>query len=288
MFLGVASGKVGSTVFYRADGEQRTRVLVTPKNPRSRAQMQQRVKIANAAAIYRAAKAVLSRSFEVRKGNESSYNAFTRGAMAIPAYLTKEMVQLCLAIPQPAQASRGTLGSIPWQLSPNGENWPIIRYQADDEPTTVGDFSALVLAISPTLQNGDVITFADIHFEERPDTGLEYAYTASLRYVDVTLDTESSATLASVGLKATGLSNSLTVEPEWALGIDAMAAADAPTAMRAIIASRKDEDGKLRVSSQNFGLSMNAYGVFDDNHGLAAMNAAIDSYGVAADVALAD
>lgn len=288
MFLGVASGKVGSTVFYRADGEQRTRILVTPKNPRSRAQMEQRVKIANAAAIYRAAKAVLSRSFEVRKGKESSYNAFTRGALAIPAYLTKEMVQQCLALPQPAQASRGTLGSLPWDTLSVGENFPVIFVASSDAAETVGAFSAAVIAKFPALQDGDVITFADIYFAERADAGIADAYNASLQYIDVTLDSTSSAALSTVGLRVAGVGETATYEPTWGLSDDGWASSDAPLVQRAIIASRKDADGKLRVSSQNFGLSSNAYAVFDDNHGVAALNAAVESYGVAPDVALAD
>lgn len=288
MFLGVASGKVGSTVFYRADGEQRTRVLVTPKNPRSRAQMEQRVKIANAAAIYRAAKAVLSRSFEVRKGNESSYNAFTRGSLAVPAYLTKQMVQQCLALPQPAQASRGTLGSLPWDTLSLGENFPIILVASTDAEETVGAFSAAVIAKFPQLKDGDVITFADIFFTERPDAGITDAYNASLQYLDVTLDSTSTAALSTVGLRVAGVGETATYETSWGLSDDGWASSDAPAVMRAIIASRKDADGQLRVSSQNFGLSSNAYSIFDDNHGIAALNAAVESYGVAADVALAD
>lgn len=76
LFWGNASGKLGEAVLYRAGGEQRARAWVAKiKNPKTRAQMVNRVSMANFAAFYRATKAFLAYSFTDRKVGQSGFNA---------------------------------------------------------------------------------------------------------------------------------------------------------------------------------------------------------------------
>lgn len=65
MFLGMARGKVGDVVFYRADGQQLSRVRNrNPRNPRSNAQLFQRAIMATVVQAYTAGKAIFDHSFE--------------------------------------------------------------------------------------------------------------------------------------------------------------------------------------------------------------------------------
>lgn len=65
MFLGMARGKVGDVVFYRADGQQLSRVRNrNPRNPRSNAQLFQRAIMATIIQAYTVGKAIFDHSFQ--------------------------------------------------------------------------------------------------------------------------------------------------------------------------------------------------------------------------------
>lgn len=111
MLLSLASGKLGDMVFYRAGGEQRTRTRVIPKNPKTIAQMNQRLRMLNPSAIYRSLSPILSASFTARKSNQSSANKFMSEAMStLPYYITKSMKDELLCVPFGAMLSSGSLG----------------------------------------------------------------------------------------------------------------------------------------------------------------------------------
>lgn len=111
MLLSLASGKLGDMVFYRAGGEQRTRTRVIPKNPKTIAQMNQRLRMLNPSSIYRALGFLLSASFVDRKSNQSSANKFMSDAISVlPYYITKAMKDELLCVPFGAKLSSGNLG----------------------------------------------------------------------------------------------------------------------------------------------------------------------------------
>lgn len=111
MLLSLASGKLGDMVFYRAGGEQRTRTRVVPKNPKSIAQMNQRLRMLNPSSIYRSLTSILTASFTERKSNQSSANKFMSEAIStMPYYITKEMKENLLCVPFGAKLSSGILG----------------------------------------------------------------------------------------------------------------------------------------------------------------------------------
>lgn len=65
MFLGMARGKVGDVVFYRADGQQLSRVRNrNPRNPRTNAQLFQRAIMATVVQAYAAGKELFDHSFQ--------------------------------------------------------------------------------------------------------------------------------------------------------------------------------------------------------------------------------
>lgn len=289
LFLGLNRGKVGDAVFFRAMGQQRTRALVVPKNPRSRAQMAQRTKMANVSALYRAGKSVLSRSFEVRGKYESSFNAFARAALANPAYLTKEMVQACLAVPQAVQASRGTLPSIEWPVLA-GTSLPRFDTGLDTQNSSVpwGEFSQSIIEKYPSISNGDSITFLQLDFVPNNQVGINDAYNVVSHVLEVVIDVDSTAEWGELGfITSQGSNESGVIEPTFGGSSDFWNAGDSPAVMRAIIHSRKDGNGKLLVSSQYFGLSANGKKLADDFSDNAAIEAAVLSYGYAPDSPLA-
>ena len=111
LFWGQASGKLGEAVFYRAKGEQRTRTYVAKiANPKTLAQMSNRVAMLNLVSGYRSISSVLGKSFVDKRSNESDYNAFVRNSKsASTAGVTKEMAQLGWCCPYRFAISRGKI-----------------------------------------------------------------------------------------------------------------------------------------------------------------------------------
>ena len=95
LFWGQASGKLGEAVYYRAGGEQRTRMYVARiKNPKSRAQALQRTKFNNMVAVFRGTSVFVKSLFKPEKSSQSPFNAFVK--RNFPLCLTvadKEMVE---------------------------------------------------------------------------------------------------------------------------------------------------------------------------------------------------
>lgn len=111
LFWGQASGKLGEAVFYRAGGEQRTRAYVKAvKNPKTLAQMMQRITMGNLVSMYSALKPILSQSFPVRAANRSAFNEFVSANKGAQSYaVTKDDVQNRFFWPVDLTIARGNL-----------------------------------------------------------------------------------------------------------------------------------------------------------------------------------
>ena len=111
LFWGQASGKLGEAVFYRAKGEQRTRTYVAKiANPKTLAQMSNRVAMLNLVSGYRSISSVLGKSFIDKRSNESDYNAFIRNSKsANTAGVTKAQAQIGWCCPYGFAISRGKI-----------------------------------------------------------------------------------------------------------------------------------------------------------------------------------
>lgn len=112
LFFGNARGKLGETVFYRAGGEQRNRTYIKKiKNPKTIAQMTQRILTLNPISMYKNMKPVISESFTERKANQSSYNKFVQeNGSAKKFFITKAMLEQNLCVPYGATIAKGSLG----------------------------------------------------------------------------------------------------------------------------------------------------------------------------------
>jgi uncharacterized protein YigE (DUF2233 family) len=111
LFWGQASGKLGEAVFYRANGEQRTRSYVAKiANPKTLAQMSNRVAMLNLVSGYRSISSVLGKSFIDKRYNESDYNAFIRNSKnANTAGITRLQAQVGWCCPYGFAISRGKI-----------------------------------------------------------------------------------------------------------------------------------------------------------------------------------
>lgn len=111
-FWGNASGKLGEQVLYRAGGEQRARTYVAKiKNPRSYAQMKNRLLMLNVVSMYRSLKPLLSETFPMKKANQSAFNAFvSANKTSAGFYISKEDMESGACVPYGMQVSQGTIG----------------------------------------------------------------------------------------------------------------------------------------------------------------------------------
>lgn len=283
VFLGIASGKVGDIVFARAKGQQITRVRVVPNNPRTGKQQAQRVRMAAVAALYRAAREVLKDSFTIRRGFESSYNAFARNAIGMSPFFTRQMVDNCLALPIPTQASRGVLAPLVVDKSA-GESAGFDRLPSYNltSDSTMGAWAQAFLIDNPTYKNGDKITYLVIDFAANAEVPLADAYNPIAYIKEIVLDVDSEQTITDAGFSiSTSDGNSGYMVPD---GFpfrfsDTQLAAESNIMMAVAIGSSKGANGELLVSSEYFTLTAAAKDLYASFRTDAALQAAVNSYG---------
>lgn len=111
-FWGVASGKLGQQVLYRAGGEQRARAYVAKiKNPKTMAQMKNRILMNNVVSAFHGLKPLLQSTFPNRKSNQSAFNAFvSANKQRNQYYISKEDLEHTACVPYGMQISKGNLG----------------------------------------------------------------------------------------------------------------------------------------------------------------------------------
>lgn len=110
-FWGAASGKLGQQVLYRAGGEQRARAYVKSiKNPKTLAQMKNRILMNNVVSAFRSMKPILSVSFPMKASNQSGFNAFVKANKnTVPYAISKEDVQFGGCMPYRMFVSQGDI-----------------------------------------------------------------------------------------------------------------------------------------------------------------------------------
>lgn len=167
-FFGTMRGKLGEQVFMRTGGEQRARTyLKVIGNPRTKAQMGQRVKLANLVGFYRILRPLLGDSFLRRPANQSSYNAFVKANLASSrVYLTKEQASSGYVVTAPYTITDGTLQQSGWDKSTPG--FDFTDYATPFEGTAgVGyalqeGFKNAYLAYYPDADESDVLLFVSV------------------------------------------------------------------------------------------------------------------------------
>lgn len=154
-----ARKKLAGMVYYKRGGQDLVREqAASVSNPRTVAQMDQRVKWANLVAFYKANKGWMNaHAFESKKATQSDYNKFMSINLANnPVYLDKTQASDGTVIAAPYIISQGSLS--PVQLQATDGVTTLKLTQPITNETTVAAFSTDLLANNPSWQEGDQLS----------------------------------------------------------------------------------------------------------------------------------
>lgn len=271
MLLGYARGKVGSLVFARRLGQQITRAYnAKPKDAATLNQVQQRVRIANVVAMYRAIKSLANHSFEGARGGQTSYNLFVQANLTgNNVVLTKEAAALGACVVAPYLVSRGTMPSVTVSgLGAEAVTNIAVGSLSIDGTTTIGAFADALVGNNSGIQYGDQLTYLSLVQQTDSNTG--YPVVTAQIY-EVVLRQGDSATLRTYMPEvATTVKNGLLAHGAL-IGLGGFC----------WILSRKNADGSLSVSTQR--IILTSQDVIQQYTGSAAMSSATGSYGFNSD-----
>lgn len=271
MLLGYARGKVGSLVFARRLGQQVTRAYnAKPKDAATKAQVEQRVRIANVVAMYRAIKAIANHSFEGATGGQTSYNLFVQSNLTNnDVVLTKEAAALGACVVAPYLVSRGTLPSVIVSgLGADAVTNISVGNLAISASTTVSEFAAAIVDNNAGLQYGDQLTYLSLLQQTDSNTG--YPVVTAQIYEVTLLRDDTTPVRSYMPEVATTVRNGMLAHGAL-IGLGGFC----------WIVSRKNADGSLSVSTQR--IILTSQDVAAQYSGATAVTRAIGSYGFNSD-----
>lgn len=279
--LWIRGGKqrLGGVVLYQMNGQTLARELAPQvANPRTTAQMQQRVKLSNLVAFYKANKVWMRNAFEDKAQRESDYNAFVAANIGNTLVaLSKSEVASGAAVAAPYQVTRGSILSIEHTLqgSTIKTNLNLGNYQIT-AASTIGEVSAAILNNNLTLSEGMQLSL--IVNVQQSGNASQQPYIV-VRVYEFLLNRSSSEPLTnyfpeSVTSAAAGTGN-------YALALNTTTYSEGG----ATFILSHSVGGVTRVSSQRLQM-FGSQTVYNAHTTAAAMAAAIESYGVGADVFL--
>lgn len=272
MWLRGAKKKLGGTVLYTQGGRTLQRELAPEvKNPKTPAQMGQRVKWANLVAFYRANSGWMPKAFENKKPTQSDYNKFmSLNAANSRIYLTKEQARQGACVVDSYRMSDGTLQ--PVDIFPTAQNWTTNLYLTGldklDATTSVAAFSTALLASNAGLRSGDQVSFIRVTQLFNNTTDIPYV---QVRAYELLINEQGSGLLKDywpielIGLGEEQSTPALMVKNNNKQG------------GFAIIVSRT-QAGRVLVSPSQI-TQVNMSDVINQYSSRAALQAAIDSYG---------
>lgn len=272
MWLRGAKKKLGGTVLYTQGGRTLQRELAPEvKNPKTPAQMGQRVKWANLVAFYRANAGWMPKAFENKKATQSDYNKFmSLNAANSRIYLTKEQARQGACVVDSYRVSDGTLQ--PVDVFPSGKDWVTNLYLTGlntlDASTTVAAFSTALLSSNAGLRSGDQLSFIRVTQLFNNTTDIPYVQVRAYELL--------------INEQGTGL-----VKDFWPIELIGLGQEQETPALMvknnnkqggfAIIVSRT-QGGRVLVSPSQI-TQVNMAEVINKYSSNAALQAAIDSYG---------
>ena len=272
MWLRGAKKKLGGTVVYTQGGRTLQRELAPEvKNPKTPAQMGQRVKWANLVAFYRANSGWMPKAFENKKATQSDYNKFmSLNASSSRIYLTKEQARQGACVVDSYRVSDGTLQ--PVDIFPTAKDWMTNLYLTGldklDATTSVAAFSTALLASNAGLRSGDQLSFIRVTQLFNNTTDIPYVQVRAYELL--------------ISEQGPGL-----VKDFWPIELIALGQEQETPALMvknnnkqggfAIIVSRT-QGGRVLVSPSQI-TQVNMADVINQYSSSAALQAAIDSYG---------
>ena len=202
-----ASQRLGGMVLYQLKGQTLARELAPAvSNPRTPAQMDNRVRLQNVVSVYRANRAWMAGAFENKKERESDYNAFVSANLSTSQVaFTKAQAAAGAAVAAPYQITSGSLGSIEQQVSESELQTNIyLGTLTINQATTVGAFAAAIIASNNNIVQGMQLSLILNIQQVNQATGIPYIIT---RTYEMLLDPQSQDLLSAYypdGLLASG------------------------------------------------------------------------------------
>ena len=190
--------QIGGMVLYSRNGETIARELAAQvTNPRTPAQMEQRVRLSNLVAVYRANASWMRGAFENKKDRESDYNAFVSANVGNNAVaLSKSDVAAGAAVVGNYKITSGSLPIIETVL--NGNDLVSNLYVGSlsvTESTTIADLSTALLANNNGLEEGMQISIVINLQLAAAGSGVPYV---TVRAYEMIINTEDSTTVEQV------------------------------------------------------------------------------------------
>lgn len=188
--------RLGGAVLYKAMGQTRARELAnTVTNPRTEAQMSQRIKWSNLVNFYRANASWMKYAFETKKANQSEYNKFMSvNVTASQIALTKDMAASGAVVAYPYVITQGSLPSVEWNntVSVVKSNIFLAPNNTMEDYNTVGEFSRDLIQYNGALREGDQLSLIRVTQMTNNATGYPYII---VRKYEVILDSQSGINL---------------------------------------------------------------------------------------------
>ena len=181
-----ASQRLGGMVLYQLKGQTLARELAPAvSNPRTPAQMDNRVRLQNVVSVYRANRAWMAGAFENKKERESDYNAFVSANLSTSQVaFTKAQAAAGAAVAAPYQISSGSLGSIEQQVTDSVLETNLYLGNMDITPaTTVGEFAAALIANNNNIVQGMQLSLILNIQQVNQVTGIPYIITRAYEVI---------------------------------------------------------------------------------------------------------
>lgn len=185
-----ASKRLAGAVIYKAGGQTIARQLASEtSNPRTRSQMEQRVRWANCVAFYRANASWMKYAYEGKKANQSEYNKFMSLNVATSKiYLTKQAAASGACVVDDYVMTQGSLPSITYTSEGSVIRTNIFMPTDFDYGPSgpVSEWSKAILQTNPGIQEGDQISL--IRYTQMVNEATGYPYVIVRKY-EVIMDT---------------------------------------------------------------------------------------------------
>lgn len=275
IYLKGASQRLGGVVLYQSQGRTLARELApSVSNPRTPSQMEQRVRLANVVAFYRANRTWMPGAFEDKKQNESDYNAFVSANLASSRVATsKAEAAAGAAVVAPYKISSGSLPSVEMNLAADEIISDLnLGSLAIGTNTTVGTLSTALINNNNGIREGMQLSLIINIQQTVSANGIPYIV---CRPYELIIDTNSAVLVSSYipgGILAStgGATNRLSIDVSE-LGAGA-----------ATFILSETVGGKTRVSTQTLVMygSNSTYNAYTSDQ---AWEAAVVSYGQSTD-----
>lgn len=264
--------KLAGAVIYQAMGQTRSRELAASvSNPRTQAQMEQRVKWGNLVNFYRANANWMKFAYESKATNQSEYNKFM--SLNVPnsrIYLPKSIARQGGCIVDAYQMTQGSLASVEIVEQAGGWATNIWLQSAGEigENSTIGEWTQQILPANPALREGDQISFIRFTQQTNATTGVPFVV---VRKYEVILNSDDTRRFYDfMPYEYIGTSQQSSA--------DCMAVEDSGNAGGFLICISRTVGGRTYVSSQNIIVANNS-ALIDAYSSSNALQSAIDSYG---------